>query len=299
VLFVGTPFVMGFVAAYRGRRLGLSDARAAIVAGQLSLLVIAAALLAFALEGLLCIAMAAPIAMLLALLGSLVGTAAASGGGATPAPVMLVFSTLPLLLGVEALPTGTRLREVVTRVDIDAPPAVVWRNVIGFSELPPPTRLVFALGIAYPRRARIEGRGVGAVRRCEFSTGAFVEPITLWDPPRRLAFDVASQPEPMHEWSPYARVHAPHLIDGLQARRGEFRLLANSTGGTRLEGSTWYTLDMAPAFYWTLWSDALIHAIHVRVLEHIRDVSENAPAPGAGTRADSLESSSERSWIGG
>jgi hypothetical protein len=110
---------------------------------------------------------------------------------------------------------------------------------------------------------------IGAVRYCEFSTGPFVEPITAWEEARRLAFDVRSQPEPMHEWSPYQTLHAPHLLDGLQSRRGEFRLSALPGGRTRLEGTTWYTLDMFPQSYWTLWSDPLIASIHRRVLEHI------------------------------
>ena len=84
------------------------------------------------------------------------------------------------------------LREVRTAVEIDAPAESVWSNVIGIAELPPPAEWVFRLGIAYPVRARIHGAGVGAVRTCEFSTGPFVEPITAWDPPRRLAFDVRS-----------------------------------------------------------------------------------------------------------
>ena len=153
---------------------------------------------------------------------------------------------------------------------------------MGFTELPRPHESVFALGIAYPMRARIDGEGVGATRRCEFSTGAFVEPITVWDPPRRLAFDVVSQPEPMHETSPYRHVYAPHLRDGLRARRGEFRLVALPSGRTRLEGRTWYQVEMAPQLYWGLYSDRLIHAIHGRVLAHVRALAEaDVAAPRA------------------
>lgn len=122
-------------------------------------------------------------------------------------------------------------------------------------------------------RAEIDGQGPGAIRRCEFSTGPFIEPITVWDPPRRLSFDVDSQPPPMHEWSPYRRVHAPHLDGYLRSRRGEFRLIPLPGGRTRLEGSTWYTLDLSPGRYWALWSDALIHQIHLRVLRHIDQLS--------------------------
>jgi hypothetical protein len=127
-------------------------------------------------------------------------------------------------------------------------------------------------------RARIEGEGVGAVRHCEFSTGAFVEPITTWDAPNRLSFDVIEQPVPMHEWSPYRHVHPPHLDGYLQSHRGEFRLIRLPDGRTRLEGSTWYTMDLAPTPYWMVWSDAILHGIHRRVLRHVKVLSESGHA---------------------
>jgi hypothetical protein len=116
---------------------------------------------------------------------------------------------------------------------------------------------------------------VGATRYCIFSTGTFVEPITVWDRPRRLAFDVTDQPHTMKELSPYRNVHAPHLLNGtLRSRRGEFRLIELPGGRTRLEGRTWYEFGMYPQPYWTVWSDSIIHAIHLRVLDHIRTLSE-------------------------
>jgi len=83
----------------------------------------------------------------------------------------------------------------------------------------------------------IDGEGVGALRRCEFSTGAFVEPIIVWDAPRRLSFDVTAQPDPMRELSPYRSARPPHLAGAFRARRGEFRLIALPDGRTRLEGT--------------------------------------------------------------
>jgi hypothetical protein len=46
-------------------------------------------------------------------------------------------------------------------------------------------------------------------------------------------------------------------------------------GRTRLEGRTWYTLDMEPHGYWTLWSDGIVHAIHARVLAHVKALAES------------------------
>jgi hypothetical protein len=181
---------------------------------------------------------------------------------------------LPLGAGIEKQVSVPRPREVVSMIEVDATPEEVWENVVSFSELPEPDHWLFETGIAYPLRARIEGEGVGAVRYCEFSTGAFVEPITRWEKPTRLSFDVEEQPIPMEEWSFYAEVHPPHLEQSFRSVRGEFRLIELPSGRTRLEGSTWYVLDMGPAPYWKLWSDEIVHRIHQRVLAHIKYLSE-------------------------
>jgi hypothetical protein len=101
-----------------------------------------------------------------------------------------------------------------------------------------------------------------------------VEPITVWEPGRRLGFDVAESPPPMREWSIYSRVTPPHLDGYLRSRRGEFRLIPLPDGTTRLEGSTWYQLRIHPEGYWALFSDPFIHAIHRRVLAHIKATAE-------------------------
>jgi hypothetical protein len=151
--------------------------------------------------------------------------------------------------------------------------------VVAFRPLDEPTDWLARAGLAYPRSARIVGTGVGAVRYCEFSTGAFVEPITGWEPGRRLAFDVIASPPPLRELSPYPNVKAPHLDGFLRSRRGEFRLTPLPGGRTRLEGRTWYELDMAPDGYWRPIADWLIHRIHERVLTHIRHLVENPSRP--------------------
>jgi len=74
----------------------------------------------------------------------------------------------------------------------------------------------------------------------------------------------------MEEWSPEGQIHPRHLDGYFRARRGEFRLVGLPGGRTRLEGSTWYQLDLAPGAYWRVWADSLVHAIHLRVLEHIK-----------------------------
>jgi hypothetical protein len=57
-------------------------------------------------------------------------------------------------------------------------------------------------------------------------------------------------------------------------RWGVFRLTGMAEGRTQLEGTTWYQHHLWPAAYWRLWSDAIIHKIHQRVLDHIKRSAE-------------------------
>ena len=282
-LFVGAPFALGMISVLL---FGFSEPQplgACVKVAMLATTLAGVALLAFAVEGALCLVMAAPIAYLLAFFGALVGYAIQARPWLSDQSgklLLALLAVLPALMAAESASEPTpAVREVRTEVIVNAPPDKVWPHVIAFPPLPEPDEWLFRTGIAYPQRAEIEGTGVGAVRRCVFSTGTFVEPIEVWDPPCRLSFRVSEQPEPMREWSPFA-IHPPHLDNYLRSHRGEFLLEGLPDGRTRLVGTTWYSNSMWPAPYWGLWSDAIIHRIHRRVLAHIKNRAEEPGATG-------------------
>jgi len=275
-LFLGTPFLMGAVAAFLYNRPHPRSYPASVGIGAVAVLVATLAMLLFALEGVICIAMALPLIVPIGALGGIMGKAIADATRRPRSELLVTALVLPLLAGGESLLVYPHECMVQSSVEIDAPPEVVWQHVVSFPDLPEEKPWYFRWGIACPQRARIVGEGVGAVRYCEFTTGAFVEPITVWDAPRRLAFDVTEQPAPMFELSPYRHVHPPHLDGFLRSTQGEFRLIRLPQGRTRLEGRTWYTVDMFPQAYWTLWSDLLIHQIHLRVLRHVEQLAEDS-----------------------
>jgi uncharacterized membrane protein YhaH (DUF805 family) len=273
-LFFVTPFTMGAASAAAYNQGCVRPLSATIGVAVLGVLLTGAITLLFMIEGVVCLAMAAPIAIAIAIFGAIVGRAVVAvnqGYGGAAAAMMLFLPGVALGESRLAAPTP---RDVTTAIEIDAPPERVWPNVIGFSDLEEPPGWFFRLGIAYPKRARIEGEGVGAVRRCEFSTGPFVEPITVWNPPERLAFDVTSQPPSMTELSPYGAIHAPHLEGYMTSKGGEFNLVRLPGQRTRLVGTTHYTIAIYPELYWVPYAEALLHAIHTRVLRHIKRLSE-------------------------
>lgn len=283
-VFVGIPFALPMISViiygyHHPRRLG-----ECLSLGMLWLLVAYAMLLVLAYEGLICLIMALPLAVPVVLLGAAVGYLIQSRplrSRDASRLVLIVLASLPATIGAEsATRPGPPLFEVRTALEIEATPGRVWDHVIDFEPLPPPDDWTIRTGLAYPIRAEIHGHGVGAVRRCEFSTGPFIEPIEVWDEPRLLRFAVTSNPPPMREWNPFAEIHPPHLDRFLVSRRGEFRLTPIAGGRTLLEGTTWYQHHMWPAAYWKLWSDLIIHRIHRRVLEHIKRSAEAGPATG-------------------
>jgi hypothetical protein len=270
-LFVALPVAVG---AFGSWLIKPQTGGKAAVAGMVANLIASLAFLAFGFEGILCIAMALPLALPLGALGGWLVYGSARKRTLANGTAMLAL--LPLSLGTLGFDIVAKpdIFQVRSSIEIAAPPERVWKNVVTFSELPPPDEWYFRTGIAYPMRARIEGAGPGAVRYCEFSTGPFVEPIQVWDKPRLLRFAVTQNPAPMNEWSLYANVMPRHLHGYLISKQGQFLLTPLPDGHTLLEGTTWYQHGLWPETYWTLWSQAIIHRIHMRVLTHIKHLSE-------------------------
>jgi len=158
--------------------------------------------------------MALPIALAIAFPGAVLGRAVAraacmgDGGGCAGR------ARIP---GRRARPVPP-VHEVVTVVEIAAPPEVVWRHVVSFPELAPPTELLFAPG----SRHRCAPGSMARHRRDPLlrpsRPAAFVEPITPWQENHAAFVRHHGPGAPMTELSPYGEIHPPHL-DGYFERR--------------------------------------------------------------------------------
>jgi uncharacterized membrane protein YhaH (DUF805 family) len=287
-LFVAVPFCTGLFAVLTYSYHEPRSLQACLSVCVLPIFLIGLAAVAVAFEGIICVLMAAPIALALAVLGGSLGYVMQAqhwGGRHKPAYLGAILLALPsALVGEHA--AALRPPELMVRsaIEISAPPEQVWKQVVAFAEIAPPQELLFRAGVAYPIRAEIQGSGIGAMRHCIFSTGSFDEPITVWDEPHLLKFSVTHNPAPLNELTPYKNVHPPHLDGYFVSHGGQFLLTALPNGKTRVEGTTWYRDTMWPATYWSWWSDYVIHRIHMRVLTHIRQQSEEGVAHAVAAR---------------
>jgi hypothetical protein len=268
-IFVLFPILVGGYAVWNFRP---QTGGQAACRGALSVLVALCLFFLIGAEGAICIVMAAPLALPLGALGGWLAYQERSSKQSGSHLTMLILLPVASLTWDATVPPP--VFQVRSTIDIAAPPEQVWKYVVKFPELPEPREWFFRAGLAYPTRVRLEGSGPGATRYCDFSTGPFVEPIEVWDEPRLLRFRVTESPAPMREWSPYAQVQPNHLHGYFMSKEGQFQLTRLANGHTLLEGTSWYQHGLWPAEYWRWWSDAIIHRIHMRVLNHIRMLAE-------------------------
>jgi hypothetical protein len=280
VLFFGLPFLVPFLSAFFYSFQTKRSFGSCYGVGFLSILALGCFIILFALDGLICLLMALPLAALVALpavvLGRMAGQAA-TGKNSAILPLLMVILFPGLVSFEEQVRPEAPLKSVTTSVRINASAESIWKTVVAFPKIDEPPTGIFRMGIAYPTEARIDGSGVGAIRHCTFCTGSFVEPITVWDENRKLAFDVTSSPPPMHEFSIYKHIDPPHLHGNLRSEKGQF-ILKDMGGHVVLEGTTWYRHEIWPQWYWVPITDHIIHTIHKRVLHHIKKTVES-PAP--------------------
>jgi hypothetical protein len=273
-LFLGVPLLMGYLAVLVDTRHRLKSAGQCMVPALTPLAIASVLLLAWKIEGAICLAMAAPLAIPLAMFGGYLAFLTRRKDGR-----IVVTSCLMGLIpfGVVTAPRGPQNHEfrVSTQIVVNAPSAVVWNFVYAFPDLAAPRELIFRVGVASPIGSTIAAFGEGAERSCKLSTGILRERVTAWDPPRLLRFDVLSTPPAMKELSPWKDLDPPHLHGFYVSKRGEFRLQPLPGNRTLITGTSWYRHGLEPAQYWRLWSDYVIHHIHRRVLEHVKRLAED------------------------
>jgi uncharacterized membrane protein YhaH (DUF805 family) len=278
-MFLISPIAIGFTTGYlANRKLDIGAGRTtAAVAG--ALLLGGIALLAAALEGVVCLIMAAPIALLAAVVGGLFGRAIAVNWKRPPRQVLPGLALLPLIFATEAaLPAGIGF-DTQTTIEIGAPPEAVWQVLLDTDLSREPVTLPFRLGVAYPLRGKVLGEGTGALRVGEFTTGTALERVTEWIPNRKLAFTMLNEVPAMRELSPYAHVHAPHVVGYFRTTNTSFELVRRASGTEVIEHTS-HELRLEPVLYWLPLARSIVAANNARVLRHLKREAETTAHAG-------------------
>lgn len=285
------PFVMGFLTVFIAERQQSMPGWNWVVLPWIPLFGALAATGVLLIEGLICLAMFAPIGMGCASLGGIFGgflgrVARGHRSSDVIAGCVLFF---PLLAGPweQHILYSREINETKTHIDIQAPADTVWSNIqrvpkIEKTELP--TSWSHRIGFPDPVEATLSYEGVGAVRHATFAGGVlFIENVDVWEPQKRLAFSIHAQTDqiPNTTLDEHVRIGGP-FFDVL---RGEYRLEPLGNGVIRLHLSSQHRESTDFNWYARVWADAVMADLQERILVVIKQRCERAKVA---RNADSL-----------
>src|SRR4051812_31887397 len=239
-----------------------------------SILALATAII-IKIEGLICVVMALPTFLIMSTLGAVTHWLIArklGRRGERRGMVGLLF--LPFILGpVENLhQPGSLQTDSKTEIIIDAPAAIVWKNIIRVRKIAPdelPVGLSAFMGFPDPVEATLSHEGVGGVRMASFKGNVlFTEVIDKWIEGEKISFTIAANtkdipPTTMDE----------HVIVGgkyFNVLRGTYEIESTLDGKCLLKLSSIHVATTDVNLYADLWGRLVMRDIQNRILKVIK-----------------------------
>ncbi|MEP6822010.1 MAG: SRPBCC family protein [Chthoniobacterales bacterium] len=255
------PMAMGVIAAYFWQRLEMRIWGYLLCALLTVAMCVGGAYLLVK-EGAVCLLIASPLLWGALFAGSLIGRLIFRK--VEGRLQLAIFPVIILAIFAEGKMVGDEGGVVTDQIVVAAPPAEVWKHVVAFPRITDePDYWLNKVGLPSAAETTCEGEFVGAKRECIFSNGlVFKEVVSELEPQRRLTFDVTEQP------------NDPELLGHVTLHRGQFELQANPDGSTMLIGRSWYTLRVRPLWYFDWWTRDITREVHLRVMRHIKHLSE-------------------------
>ncbi len=283
-LFV-MPFVCGFIAVYFAE---IRQPQSVVVWLLVPWITIAggcAAMLAFLIEGWICIVMYLPVGLVLSSVGGVVAGLIARnkrlkrvGNITTVCILFLPFIFSPL---EPSLCNRHDIRTVENVIEVQASPDAVWDQIktvsaIRKDELQPSWS--HRIGFPDPIAATLSYEGVGGVRQASFDGGVlFIEVVDVWEPQQRLAFSIHPQTAqiPNKTLDEHVTVGGPYF----DVLRGEYRIEPLADGKVRLHLTSWQRVSTDFNWYAHFWTDAVMSDLQKRILHVVQQRAEAQRKP--------------------
>lgn len=234
--------------------------------------------LAAGMEGIICVILIAPVFLVFAAVGGLLG-----GGMRRLARSRRMYApglATVLLLPYAAAPLEGRLplsdtrRVVDTRVVVHADAATVWRNLVRPTGIRPEenrARLAHRMGFPRPVTATLSHEGVGGSRYAVFERGVMLrETVTEWVPGRRMAFTIDPTSIPARALDEHVTVGGPFF----DVMDGRYEIVPLDGGRVELRLVTTHRLNTHFNAYAGFWTDLLLRQIQENLLHIVRTRAE-------------------------
>jgi hypothetical protein len=278
-LFV-MPFVCGFLSIYFAEIRQKQSVAIWLLIPWFTVLGGSVVMLAFAIEGWICILMYFPVGLVFSSVGGAVAGLIARNkrlkraGNITTACILF----LPFIFGPaeSSLFHRREIRGVENVIDVQASPSAVWDQIksvppIRKDELRPSWS--HRIGFPDPIAATLSFEGVGGVRQATFAGGVlFIETVDVWEPQHRLAFSIHPETAqiPNQTLDEHVTVGGPYF----DVLRGEYKIEPLSNGRVRLHLKSWQRVSTDFNWYAHLWTDAVMSDLQKRILYVVQQRAE-------------------------
>jgi hypothetical protein len=259
--FIITPMLMGIISAWFWRNLNLRGAVVTVYSCYNGFIAILLCFI-FLGEGVICLLIVSPLIFCFVIAGAFIGRSIFKTNNTN-----LNISVVTLLLFAflsDSVSKHNYENMVSDTITINAPADSVWKNVVSFKRIKQKNKYwLFRIGMPSPVESTVTGNYQGAGRKCIFSNGyIFGERIATYHPGKNLTFNVINQPRD------------PETMGHIDILKGQFLLKDNGDGTTTLTGNSWYKLYVFPVWYYDIWAQSITRNVHLRVMEHIKQLSE-------------------------
>lgn len=259
--FVILPMLMGIISAWFWKDYKLSNKTLiwnSILNGFIAILLS----YFFLGEGTICLIIVSPLIFAFVVTGAFIGKVMFKRRGQK---MNISFVSLLLLIFIADSVSDHQYENMVSdEIIIKATPDKIWKNVIAFEKIKQPNQYwLFKLGMPSPMQTTVTANKLGAGRKCIFSNGyTFDEKIVAFEVNKNLTFDIVNQPQD------------PEIMGHIDIDKGQFILKDNGDGTTTLIGNSWYKLHVFPIWYYDIWAESITRNVHLRVMDHIKLLSE-------------------------
>lgn len=259
--FVIIPLLMGIISAWYWKDLkfkGLNYTGYSLINGLVAILLNSV----FLGEGYICLLMVSPLVFGFIIAGAFIGRVMFRKKNNT-----LNVSFISVLLFIfiaDSLSVHHYENMVSDEIIVNAPPSEVWKHVVAYERIKEKEHYwLFKIGMPSPVQTTVDGYCEGAGRKCIFSNGyVFDEKMVIYEPEKNLTFDITHQPRD------------PEIMGHIDILKGQFLLKDNGDGTTTLTGNSWYRLYVFPVWYYDKWAESVTRNVHIRVMQHVKKLSE-------------------------
>ncbi len=275
------PFAFGALVCFLGFKFGKPGRFWSLAAPPL--LIAGLSVLAFLLgmEAAICLVVASPILMIMALLGGWIMSWVLNRSGRDRVCVTL-FVLLPYAIApIEQMwqaPHETRVMQ--NAVTIRASPETIWNQIyevptIKNDELP--AQWIYHIGFPRPIAATIDKQGIGGRRHATFERDvSFFEIVTHWEPAKKLSFTIKADPD----FIPHTAFDEHIIVGGrfYDVLDGTYEIEPRNDGTCLLHLSSTHRLSTRFNWYAGWWSEWVMNQIQGSILEVIRKRCEKEAA---------------------